>query len=378
MWNRDDAHGRTILANTGRARCARPLHRHAGMLADLDRPWFEIPLALFIGAFVGTALAAISSIPFGSEGLLFSLAPGLAGGMVLGGLARHLPVSRWQRRVVLVLVGPFVVCLSEIVWLFVLQSSDRSGLIGANLGLNVFLGGIAAMVALPGTTLGAFVIEALVRAPDHAVAERARELKYRLSLERSAESSAIRALDDPSPHVRALAARWLSLRHWNGMEILRTWSLRASPAHVPSVARELVISRNDAAPIIEQILLDTLERGDWNAQRDAVRLLGDVGSVASLASLENLLAIGYHADEATRALGKIRHRLPTAEPGQLSFARIAETSGALSPSPGDGGLSLHAAEEQPVDALFVDEVVHDANRDAAGIAEDAAHRLRER
>lgn len=378
MWNRDDAHRRTILANTGEARCARRLHCLLGMLADLDRPWFESGLALFIGAFVGTALAAISSIPFGTEALLVSLVPGLAGGIALGALARQLPVPRWQRRVVLVLVGPFVVCLSEIVWLFVLTSRDRSGLVEPELAFHVFLGALAAIVALPGTTLGALVIEALVRAPDLAAAGRARELKHRLALERSAESSAIRALDDPSPRVRALAARWLSLRHWNGMEILRTWSVRASPALVPSVAGELVISRRDAAPIIEQMLLDTLERGDWNAQRDAVRLLGNIGSVASLASLENLLAIDYHAVDVTQALGKIRHRLPTAEPGQLSLARIADTSGALSPVLGNGGLSLRAAEEQPVDALFVDEVVHDANRDTAGIAEHAAHRFRER
>lgn len=298
--------------------------------------------ALLVGAWIGTGAAALSSIPFGAFALSLSLPPGFFGGIALALLALHLHSSPWKRRLALLAAGPGAVFVSELLYVLTLgYLSGQGEPVGA-----FFLAGLATVLAIPGLVVGAFVLEALVgRRTNEGLEEtwRARRLERALQWHPCRDAApAVAALADPSSGVRFVAIRWLGSRHHDPFAILRDHLSRApaADAAVLAWALETAALRKAADPVaVETALLELLESGDWHSQREAVARLGTVGTTRSLEPLASFQAIGYLAGDAAAASRRIRRRLPNAQPGQLSPASAADSSGALSPAPEAGSLS---------------------------------------
>lgn len=299
--------------------------------------------AILLGAWIGTASAALSSIPFGTFALPLSLPPGFFGGIALALLALHLRAGRWSRRLALLAAGPTAVFVSELlsVLTFGYLAGDRMDALGP-----FFLAGLATVLAVPGLVAGAFVFEAIVgrRTVEGVDATwRARRLARELRWVPSRHAGpALAALADPSHGVRLVAIRWLASYHDDPLAILTHHLSHAPEADVSSLARALetlALRKPADTAAVETALLDILERGDWHAQREALTRLGGIGSTRSLEPLASFQAIGYLASDAEAATRRIRRRLPNAQPGQLSPVHAADSSGALSTAPEAGSLS---------------------------------------
>lgn len=284
------------------------------------------------GALLGALLAGISSMPLGArdELVVITVPVGFFAGGALGFLARVMPERRWLRRLALLIAGPLAVFFATLAWLIALEgSAGEFALMGAI---------VTTVFALPGTTLGAFVFEVFLRGEDPFTQLRIHTLLRRLGKNRSHAPLAVAALDDRTKEVRLAAARWMLPHVPDAPARIRAWSARAEPAFVPDIARAL--ARSGSPGIAEEMLLDVVERGDWNVQGIAIRHLGDVGGLPALRALQALRDVGYHGSVVSFALEKIRRRLPQAERGLLSVALPADGAGHLSePSAREGRLS---------------------------------------